>query len=96
MQKLFDFLMDFWIDFGVIFYVFWDEKSRGFFDRFLDVLFLRLGNATPLQRDFDRGAYGPDAPQAAPLNKKRIPTPVSYFLKESASRTFRFELSVAS
>ena len=63
--------MDFWIDFGVILDVFWDEKSRQFFDRFSDVLFLRLGNAALLRRDFGRGAYGPDAPQAAPLNKKR-------------------------
>ena len=64
--------MDFWIDFGVIFDVFWDEKSREFFDRFLDVLFLRLGSVAPMQRDFGRGVYGPDAPQAAPLNKKGI------------------------
>ena len=72
-----DFLMDFWIDFRVIFDVIWDEKSRDFFDRFLDVLFLRLGSAARLRRDFNRGAYGQDAPQAAPLNKKRdiITTP---------------------
>ena len=77
MQKLFDFLMDFCIELGVILDVFWHEKSRHCFDRFLDVLFLRLGSVTPLQRDFGRGAYGPDAPQAAPLNKKRdiITTP---------------------
>ena len=48
--------------FGVILDVFWNEKSRQFFDRFLDVLFLRLGNAALLRRDFDRGAYDPDAP----------------------------------
>ena len=69
--------MDFWIVFGVILDVFWNEKSRQFFDGFLDVLFFRLGNAAPLRRDFGAGAYGPDAPQAAPLNKKRdiITTP---------------------
>ena len=80
MQTMFDFndlLMDFWIDFGAMFDLFWDEKSSHFFDRFLDVLFLRLGSAAPLQPDFSWGAYGPDAPQAAPLNKKRdmITTP---------------------
>ena len=69
--------MHFWIDFGVILDVFWDEKSSRFFDRFLDVLFLRLASVALLRRDFSRGAYGPDAPQAAPLNKKRdiITTP---------------------
>ena len=53
-----DFLMDFWIDFGVILDVFWDEKSIHFFDRFLDVLFLRLGNAALLQRDFSATSAG--------------------------------------
>ena len=61
MQKLFDFLMiclwildPFWMYFAM--------KNRIIFvDRFLDVLFLRLGNAAPLQRDFGAGAYGPDA-----------------------------------
>ena len=69
--------MDFGIDFRAILDVFWDEKSRHFFDRFLDVLFLHGGSVALLQRDFNRGVYGPDAPQAAPLNKKRdiITTP---------------------
>ena len=64
------FLMDFWIDFGAILDVFWNEKSMHFSDRFLDVLFLRLGSVAPLQRDFGRGVYGPDAPQAAPLSRE--------------------------
>ena len=64
--------MDFWIDFGVILDVFWNEKSSPFLDRFLDVFFLLGVSVALLRRDFGRGAYGPDAPQAAPLNKKGI------------------------
>ena len=56
------FLIDFWIDFGAMLDAFWHEKSSRFFDRFLDVLFLRWGSVALLQRDFGRGAYGPDAP----------------------------------
>ena len=69
--------MYFWIDFGGILHVFWNETPRELFDRFWDVLFLRLGSVALLQRDFNRGVYDPDAPQAAPLNKKRdiITTP---------------------
>ena len=63
----YDFLMGFWIDFGVILEIFWDEKSNHFFDRFLDVFFLRLGSVALLRRDFNTGAYGPDAPQGGAL-----------------------------
>ena len=44
--------MDFGVDVGAILDAFWDQKSMQFFDRFLDVLFLRFRSATCSQRDF--------------------------------------------
>ena len=61
--------MDFWIDFGIILDVFWDEKSSRFFDRFLDVLFLRLGNATLLQGDFNATLTGALTAQMPPRRR---------------------------
>ena len=74
MQTLIDFLMiflvDVWSDFCVILDVFCDEKPESFFRSiFGRVIFASRecgADATRLQRDFSRGAYGPDAPQAAP------------------------------
>ena len=56
---------------------FWGPKAVKNLNRFSVVLFLRLASAAPLRRDFGGGAYGPDAPQAAPLSREKgdITTP---------------------
>ena len=57
------------MDFGVILDVLWDEKSRHFFDRFLDVLFLRLGSVMLLRRCCDETLAGALTAQMLPRRR---------------------------